>query len=200
MQDHDEVAGAHLKIYPKITIITPSFNQGQFIEKTILSILSQDYPNLEYFVIDGGSSDNTLQILEKYTERLTWISEPDRGQTDAINKGLRRATGDIVAYLNSDDLLSPNTLLEVGAIFAARPQTVWVTGQCLIVDENGREVRRLITMYKNILLRLRSFSLLLIMDYISQPATFWRRNIIEEIGMPNEKLHYVMDYEFWLRL
>ena len=189
-----------MKTYPKISIITPSLNQGQFIEKTILSILSQSYPNLEYFIVDGGSTDDTLKILEKYTDRLTWFSEPDRGQTDAINKGLRRATGDIVAYLNSDDILLPNTLLEVGAIFAARPQSIWVTGQCLIIDENDREVRRFITTYKNILLRLRSFSLLLITDYISQPATFWRRNIIEEIGMPNENLHYVMDYDFWLRL
>lgn len=99
--------------YPKITIITPSLNQGQFIEATILSILSQKYPNLEYIVMDGGSSDNTLDILRSYSDRVRWLSEKDKGQTNAINKGLRMASGEILAYLNADDLLLPGTLEKV---------------------------------------------------------------------------------------
>ena len=189
-----------LHIYPKITIVTPSLNQGQFIEKTIQSILSQDYPNLEYIVMDGGSSDDTLTILKAYSDQLKWISEKDNGQTDAINKGLRMADGDIVGYLNADDLLLPGTLSRVAQTFVDVPDAMWVTGQCRIIDEENKDIRRLITVYKNAWLRFRSRSSLLITDYISQPSTFWRTSILSELGYLEEKLHYAMDYEYWLRL
>ena len=189
-----------MKKYPRISIITPSFNQGNFIEQTILSVLSQDYPNLEYLVADGGSSDATLDVLAKYSGKVTWISEADEGQTDAINKGLRRATGSVVGYLNADDLLLPGTLKRVGEVFINHPQTCWVTGKCRIVDEENNEIRRPITVYKNTLLGLHSFSLLLMTNYISQPATFWRKDASESIGYLDENLRYVMDYEYWLRL
>lgn len=186
--------------HPRISIITPSFNQGNFIEQTILSVLSQDYPNLEYLVMDGGSSDTTLNVLKKYSERIIWTSESDQGQTHAINKGLRRATGSIVGYLNADDLLLPGTLNKVMDVFINRPQTWWVTGKCRIVDEENKEIRRPITVYKNTLLGLHTFSLLLMTNYISQPATFWRREALESAGYLDENLRYVMDYEYWLRL
>ena len=186
--------------HPRISVITPSFNQGDFIEQTILSVLSQDYPNLEYLVMDGGSSDTTLKILEKYSGRVTWMSEPDQGQTHAINKGLRRATGSIVGYLNADDLLLPGKLKKVMDVFINQPQTWWVTGKCRIVDEENNEIRRPITVYKNTLLGLHTFSLLLMTNYISQPATFWRREALESAGYLDENLRYVMDYEYWLRL
>ena len=186
--------------HPKISIITPSFNQGDFIEQTILSVLSQDYPNLEYLVMDGGSSDTTLNVLEKYSGKVMWMSEPDQGQTHAINKGLRRATGSIVGYLNADDLLLPGMLKKVMDVFINQPQTWWVTGKCRIVDEENNEIRRPITVYKNTLLGLHTFSLLLMTNYISQPATFWRREALESAGYLDENLRYVMDYEYWLRL
>ena len=187
-------------IYPKISLITPSLNQGQFIEETIQSVLSQKYPNLEYIVMDGGSSDNTLAVLKRYSSQLTWVSEKDTGQTNAINKGLRMASGDILAYLNADDLLLPGTLLKVAQLFMEYPQAMWLTGQCRIIDERNHEIRKLITAYKNLWLRLSHPSILLITDYISQPATFWRASLISEIGYLDESLHYVMDYEYWLRL
>lgn len=189
-----------MKKYPSISIITPSFNQGSFIEETILSVLSQDYPDLEYLIMDGGSSDSTLSVLKKYSGKLAWLSETDHGQTDAINKGLRRATGAIVGYLNGDDLLLPGALRKVAEAFIAEPQTWWVTGKCRIVDEENNEIRRAITVYKNTLLHVRSFSSLLMTNYISQPATFWRREALESIGYLDEGLRYVMDYEYWLRL
>ena len=189
-----------MKKYPRISIITPSFNQGNFIEQTILSVLSQDYPNLEYLVMDGGSSDATLNVLKKYSGKITWFSEADNGQTHAINKGLRRATGSIVGYLNADDLLFPGVLGKVAEAFIDGPQTWWVMGKCRIVDEEDHEIRRPITVYKNALLRLHSFSSLLMTNYISQPATFWRREALESVGYLDESLRYVMDYEYWLRL
>ena len=186
--------------YPKISLVTPSLNQGRFIEATIQSVLSQKYPNLEYLVMDGGSSDNTLDVLKRYSSQLKWISEKDTGQTNAINKGLRMASGDIVAYLNADDLLLPGALLRIANLFMEHPQTVWITGQCRIIDENNQEIRKLITAYKNLWLRLSHPSILLITDYISQPSTFWRASVMSEMGYLNESLHYVMDYEYWLRL
>lgn len=185
---------------PRLSIVTPSFNQGSFIEATIRSVLEQGYPDLEYLVIDGGSTDNTLEILRRYEDRLQWISEPDRGQSDAINKGFRRATGEVVAYLNSDDLYEPGALLAVGQFFAEHPEAMWVTGRCRIIDHQARECRRLITWYKNFWLRTGSRGVLAVLNYVSQPATFWRRRVIAEIGELDEALHFTMDYDYWLRL
>jgi len=187
-------------VYPKVTIITPSLNQGQFIEKTIQSVLSQEYPNLEYLIMDGGSSDNTLTILNSYSSHLKWVSEKDTGQADAINKGLHMASGDIIGYLNADDLFLPGTLTKVAKLFVQSPDIMWVTGKCRIIDEHDKEIRKLITMDKNILLRYSNRLWLLMADYISQPATFWRASVLSELGYLDEKLHYAMDYDFWLRL
>jgi len=189
-----------MKSYPTISLITPSLNQGNFIEETILSVLAQEYPDLEYLVMDGGSSDDTLKILEKYRAHLKWVSESDNGQTQAINKGLRLARGSIVGYLNADDLLLPGALWKVAEIFNSDPDALWLTGKCRIVDEQNREIRKFITNYKNVLLQVRSFPLLLMTNYISQPATFWRREVLDTLGYLNEDLHFVMDYEYWLRL
>lgn len=185
---------------PKISIITPSFNQGRYIERTFKSVLGQGYPHLEYLVIDGGSQDETLEILKKYNKQLVWISEKDEGQSDAINKGAKMATGDIIAYLNTDDIYEAGALKLVADIFAENPSVMWLTGRCRIIDENDREVRRLITMYKNFLLDHYSYRLLLITNYLSQPATFWRREAIQEFGLFNIREHLAMDYDYWLRI
>lgn len=186
--------------YPKISIVTPSLNQGEFIEETILSVLSQDYPRLEYLVMDGGSSDDTLRVLEKYSGRIKWVSEADKGQTNAINKGLRLTDGGIVGYLNADDLLLPGSLRKVAGVFTRHPGAVWAIGKCRIVDGDNNEIRKPITRYKNILLKLGGFPLLVMTNYISQPATFWRRDALDTAGFLDENLHYVMDYDYWLRL
>jgi len=185
---------------PKISIITPTYNQAKFIQQTIDSVFSQNYPYLEYIVMDGGSTDGTVEILKKYNGRLIWFSERDRGQSHAINKGLRKAKGKIICYLNSDDYLENNSLIKVGEFFSKNKQAYWLTGKCKIVDENNHEVRRLITIYKNLFLKhCRSLTLNQIIQFISQPATFWRKEVVERIGYFDESLNYDMDYDYWLR-
>jgi glycosyltransferase involved in cell wall biosynthesis len=185
---------------PRLTVITPSLNQCEYIEQTIESVVNQGYPDLEYLVVDGGSSDGTLDVLRKYEHALSWISEPDRGQSHAINKGLRRTTGEVVAYLNSDDLYEPGALLKVGQFFAQHPQAAWLTGKCRIIDRQGREVRKAMTLNKNLWLRLRSYTVLQVLNYVSQAATFWRREVVDEVGLFDEALRYAMDYDFFLRV
>lgn len=186
--------------HPKITIVTPSYNQAHFIERTIDSILGQNYPNLEYIVMDGGSKDGTVDVLKKYGKRIIWESEKDGGQSEAINKGLRIATGDIVAFLNSDDTYEPGALAAVADFFTKNPDTKWAYGKCRIINEHEQEIRKPITWYKNLLLRKYSFRKLLAENFISQPATFWRRELLKEVGYINEDEHYTMDYEYWLRI
>lgn len=189
------------KNLPKISIITPTLNQANFIEQTIKSVVSQNYTDLEYIVIDGGSTDGTLDILKKYSGRLKWISEKDRGQAEAINKGVKMSSGDIIGYLNSDDVLAENCLLKVAKFFTTHNDIFWVTGKCFIIDSQNKRIRGFITWYKNILLRFfRSSHSLIITNFISQPATFWRRSAMEKTEYFNESLHYSMDYEYWLRL
>lgn len=186
---------------PKISIITPSFNQAKFIKKTIDSVLAQDYPNLEYIIVDGGSTDGTLEVLQEFKGMLYWHSRKDKGQTDAINQGINKATGEIMGYLNSDDLLTPGTLHKVAEFFRTHPDYYWVTGKCYIADENDQIIRSLVTSYKNNLLKyFRSNWLLAVANYISQPGTFWRKEVIGKIGLFDQSLYYAMDYDYWLRL
>lgn len=186
---------------PTISIITPSYNQGQFIEQTINSVLSQEYPYLEYIVMDGGSTDCTIEILRKHRHQLKFFSEKDKGQSHAINKGLKMTTGQIIGYLNSDDYLERRALLTVGKFFQKHETAKWVTGKCKVVNEKDQEVRKLITCYKNFLLKyIRSKTLYYIIQFISQPATFWRRSVIKTVGYFDEKLNYDMDYDYWLML
>jgi glycosyltransferase involved in cell wall biosynthesis len=162
--------------------------------------LDQNYPSLEYIIVDGGSQDGTIDVLKKYERRLKWISEKDEGQADAINKGILMATGDIIAYLNSDDVYEPGALQRVAEYFAAHPKTMWLAGKCRIIDEHDREIRGMITAYKNFLLRHYSYRMLLVTNPISQPATFWRRGLVREFGLFDKNEHLVMDYEYWLRI
>lgn len=185
---------------PKISIITPSLNQGEFIEQTIQSVLDQEYPDLEYIIVDGGSTDSTLDIIKKYEKWLSWMSEPDRGQAHAINKGLGIATGEVFAYLNSDDLYQPGALHTVGNFYKDHPNADWVTGKCHIIDWNTVEIRKIVTWYKNFWLLVKSYNVLLVIDYISQPATFWRRAIMNEVGFFDESLFYTLDYDYSLRV
>lgn len=185
---------------PTISVITPSFNQGPFIRQTIESVLSQQYPHLEYIVIDAVSTDETPTILAEYTDRLRLVAEEDSGQTDALNKGLRLATGDVVCWLNSDDYFLPDTLLRVGEFFARNPRVLWLTGDCLIVDEKGLTIQQPIRHYKRLLRQLPAGLFLGMTNAICQPATFWRRSAHEQLGYLDESLRYTMDYDWWLRL
>lgn len=185
---------------PKISIITPSFNQGKYIRQTLESVLSQNYPNLEYIVMDGGSTDETVSILKEYGTRIKWYSEKDNGQSNAINKGLRMATGDVVAWLNSDDYYLPGTLEKVGTFFADNPEAQWVTGDYQIVDEKGIEIQSYVRIYKNILRSLPFASTLYVANFINQPSTFWKRKLMDAVGYVNEQYHLCMDYDYWLRI
>ena len=186
----------------KISIVTPSYNQVQFIERTVTSVLSQtgDFV-LEYIMVDGGSTDGSLDVIKRYAaqdQRINWLSEPDHGQSDAINKGLHLATGEVVAYLNSDDIYYPGALQRVVETFQ-NTSVKWAYGQCRVINEQDEETNRFITLYKNILLHHYHYRLLLIVNYISQPATFWRRQLLAEIGYVNETEHLTMDYDLWCR-
>jgi len=186
--------------YPRISIITPSFNQGRFIKQTIDSILNQNYPNLEYWVVDGGSTDDTVDILKSYGKKINWVSEKDKGQTDAINKGLKRITGDIVAYLNSDDMYLPNTLHTVAEYFMNHADAQWLTGDYFIIDADGKKIQSYVAAYKTMLRRNPTFARLCIANFINQPSTFWSRTLIDEIGFLDEHLRYVMDFDYWMRI
>ena len=183
----------------KFTVVTPSFNQARYLERTIESVLSQrgDF-ELEYLVVDGGSSDGSVDILRRYQGRLWWVSEPDRGQSHAINKGLARATGSVLAWLNSDDTYELGALDRVARTFRDTGAR-WCFGECRIVDEQDREIRRAIRWYKRRLGRQYSLGRLLTKDLVPQPATFFRRDLFLEAGPVDEAYHLAMDYDLWLR-
>jgi glycosyltransferase involved in cell wall biosynthesis len=162
------------------------------LEETICSVLDQKYPNLEYMVVDGGSTDNSVDIIRKHERHLAWwVSEKDRGQTHAINKGLERATGDIVAYLNSDDLYLPGALHAVSRWFSANPVSQWISGGCIWFGEMSTYAHALPP---------RSRWRWLVDCPLAQPATFWRRSLMLTHGLFDESYHYCMDYEYWVRL
>lgn len=183
--------------WPKISVITPSYNQGQFVEETIRSVLLQEYPNLEYIVIDGGSTDGSVPVIEKYAQWLSsWVSEADRGHAHAVNKGLQRASGDLIGWLNSDDLYEPDVLRDVAATFRDNPGTSVVFGDCYFVDENNKTtgVLRAIDQPFDTKLQLwRGWN-------IPQPSTFVRREVLDKIGLLDETLDYVVDYDWFLRI
>ncbi|MBO0934787.1 glycosyltransferase family 2 protein [Fibrella aquatilis] len=181
--------------WPKLTVVTPSYNQAAFLERTILSVLNQHYPNLEYIIIDGGSTDGSLDIIKQYEAYLSyWVSEPDRGQTDAINKGFRRATGDYVAYQNSDDVFAPNALHTVAQAWRSNPRADVFFGNMYIINEQDQVLEEM---------RVPSFSagcqVYEGMQVFNQ-ALFIRRTLLAETGWLDESLRFVMDYEVVTRL
>ena len=192
----------------KISIITPSYNQGKFIGRTLESVLNQNVNfAIEYILVDAVSTDETPKIVAEFIPKFKakgiefiYICEKDNGQADAINKGLKMATGDIVAYLNSDDTYEPGALAKVIDFFKHNPDKNWVYGKCKIINENDQEIRKPITAYKNLLLKKFSYGKLLSENFISQPATFWKREIHAQAGFFDENEHFCLDYEFWLRI
>jgi glycosyltransferase involved in cell wall biosynthesis len=177
-----------------VTIVTPSFNQARFLEQTIRSVLEQETPSLEYFVIDGGSTDSSVEIIKRYEGRLAgWVSEKDKGQADAINKGFRQAHGEIVAWLNSDDFYVPGAIARAVKAFEQNPDAGLVYGNVLSVDAKGETFNQQIFRQYN-LLDLMSFQI------ISQPAVFIRHSMLEQAGLLDPSFHMLLDHHLWLRM
>ena len=188
--------------WPRITVVTPSFNQAQFLEKTIQSVLTQDYPALEYIIVDGGSTDDSIAILRRYAGRLKWwCSEPDLGQADALRKGFARATGEVLCWLNSDDLLLPGALRIVGEYFRRNPGAQVVNGAAYCIDACDRPILRLhqCTYTHGVRAsgkRFRFYG----QDGVYQPATFWRRKAYLEAGGMRTQLSFALDRDLFTRL
>ena len=177
---------------PRITIVTPSFNQGQYLEQTIRSVLEQNYPNLEYIICDGGSTDNSVEIIKKYEKHLSfWCSEKDRGQSHAINKGFERATGDLYAYINSDDYFLPGAFDRVASAYQDGGK--FIVGWSQYLEPNG-DFRPYPVQ------RHADPSDWLIKNPIPQQSSFWASSLWKKLGPFREDLHYSFDYEYWLRL
>ena len=179
--------------YPKISIVTPSFNQGEFLEETILSIINQGYPNLEYIICDGGSTDNSVNIIRKYEDRITWwCSEKDKGQTDAINKGMRRATGDIVGWINSDDVMFDNSLFFIADFFMKHPQCEFANGIVADIDREGRVKKFTHIIMSKFFMKHGCYN-------ICQQGMFWKRFLFEKLGYLDDTFHAKMDVEWLIR-
>jgi hypothetical protein len=188
-RDGGATAGERL---PPVALVTPSYNQGLFIRATIDSVLAQGYPQLSYLVMDGGSTDETPRILAAQGGRVAWRSEPDRGQADAINKGFAAIGGEIMGWLNSDDLLLPGTLAHVGRFFRDDPEVDIVYGHRIIIDEEGREIGRWV-------LPGHDPAALALTDYVPQETMFWRAAVWRKIGPLDTSFHYAMDWDLLLR-
>jgi len=179
----------------QVSVVTPSFNQARFLEATILSVLEQDDAEIEYFIMDGGSSDGSVEIIQKYQDRLAgWVSEKDRGQTDAINKGFQRARGDVLAWLNSDDTYEPGAVREAVEILSAQPSLGMVYGDTNFIDETGT-VRGKFPARQTSFARLRRGYV-----HIPQQASFFRGDIWRKVGPLDPDFYFAMDYDLWVRI
>lgn len=182
-------------MYPKITVITPSFNQAEFLERTIKSVLDENYPNLEYIIMDGGSTDGSVEIIKKYEKHLAyWVSERDQGQSHAINKGLKMATGDWVAWQNSDDIYYPGVFQAVVEAAKKYPKVGLIIGDMNLIDENDmliRDMHYVAPSYKAMVAEGM---------VLSNQSAFWRRDVHNAIGMMDESLHLGFDFDWFLRL
>jgi glycosyltransferase involved in cell wall biosynthesis len=178
----------------RVSVITPSYNQAEYLEDTIQSVLAQDYPDLEYIIVDGGSSDGSVDIIKKYADHLSWwVSEQDRGQADGINKGLRRARGDMVAWLNSDDIYLPGAIQDAVDIFDDKHDIGMVFGDAISIDRAGHPLNRL---------SFGNWGLPELMRFqiICQPAVFMRRSALEQAGYLDETFHFMLDHHLWMRI
>ena len=182
------------------SIVTPCLNAEATIAEALASVRAQRYEPLEHVVVDGGSTDATMDIVRAAGDHVRSISEPDRGLSDAMNKGIAMARNEIVGWLNADDLYLPGALHRVAEAFERRPDALWATGRCLIIDGDGNEIRKGVTRYKDALLKRWSFPLFLTQNFVSSPATFVRREALLGLGGFEERFRYSMDYDVWLKL
>lgn len=193
------------KVLPKISVITPSYNQGRFLEETIQSVMEQNYPNLEYIIIDGGSSDSSVEIIKSYADKLTyWVSEPDRGQSHALNKGFSKASGEIMCWINSDDLLAPGSLRTIGDFFSKRRDVVWCTGGSRYIDDDSIYEKEVTSGNMKVApgdtLAQWLTHMQTNLGIILQSSTFWRRGVWVTLHPLREDLNFSFDFEFFYRV
>lgn len=180
---------------PLVSIVTPSYNQAQFLEETIQSVLAQEYPAVEYILVDGGSTDGSLEIIQRYADRLAgWVSEPDRGQTDAINKGFSRSRGEILAWLNSDDTYLPGAIAEAVEFLQTHPQVGMVYGDANLVDVQNKTIGKFPARQTDYARLRRGYV------HIPQQAAFFRANLWQQVGPLDPTFYFAMDYDLWVRL
>ncbi len=182
---------------PLVSIITPSYNQARFLEHAMDSVLTQDYPHIEYIIIDAQSTDGSIAIIKKHEKILKyWVSEPDSGQSEAINKGWRRSTGDIIAWLNADDFYCPGAISNVTDIFSREPEAILVHGAANTYDQSGKDI--IFTSYP---FDMDPYEMIVSCGGVTtQPSVFIRRSVLDEVGYLNPDLHYIMDWEYWIRI
>ncbi len=180
---------------PLVSIVTPSYNQARFLPDTIDSVLNQTYPNIEYIVIDGGSTDGSVELLENYADRIDyWVSEPDKGQTDAINKGFAQANGEILAWLNSDDTYQPEAVADAVRLMQQYPEYGLVYGEANFIDQHGNEIGRFPAAQTSYDQLRRGYV------HVPQQSSFWRADLMKQVGALDDSLYFAMDYDLWLRL
>ena len=189
--------------FPKISVVVPSYNKKEFISKTLDSIFCQNYPYLEVIIHDGGSSDGTVEVIKQYSKKyskvIQWVSEKDKGPVDAVNKGLAKAKGDIITFINADDIYINNPFVKVAKHFLRNKDDLWWVGRSVIINRDGEQITSLVSTYKNFLLKLNKYPILLIVNYITQPAVFLRRVTYEDLGVFTGS-KYVMEYDLWLKI
>jgi glycosyltransferase involved in cell wall biosynthesis len=184
-----------LSTLPKVSIVIPSFNQGQFLEASIRPVLEQDYPNLEYIVVDGGSKDNSVDVIKKYQERLAWwVSENDKGHADALNKGFSHATGEILAWLNSDDIYFPGAVSDAVSVLQHHPGVGLVYGDADLIDDSGETVGQFGSKQTSYRQMLRGSV------HIPQATTFFRADVWKKVGPLDLSLFFSFDYDLWVRI
>jgi glycosyltransferase involved in cell wall biosynthesis len=180
---------------PLVSIVTPSFNQGRFLEDTIRSVLEQDYPRIEYLIFDGGSTDDSVEIIQRYSDHISyWVSEPDKGQTDAINKGFARAKGDILAWLNSDDVYRPSAVTEIVAYLQSHPEIGMVYGDAEYINSDGETIGRFPAAQTDYRRLLQGYV------HIPQQTAFFRSRLWRMVGPLDPSFYFAMDYDLWVRI
>jgi GT2 family glycosyltransferase len=187
---------------PLVSVVIPCFNSEKYIAQTIESVIAQNYSPIEVIIQDGGSKDGTVDIIKDYACKhsfIKWESQKDKGQCDAINKGMEMANGDILTYINSDDLYENEAFEKVVRVYSQKPDLLWVAGQGRVIDEKQKEIVGLVTRLKNILLKINKYELLLVVNYLMQPAVFLTKEAYRKYG-PFDGDSFVMEYDLWLRL
>jgi glycosyltransferase involved in cell wall biosynthesis len=187
---------------PKISVIIPSFNKVKYIGKTLKSIFDQKYPNLEVIIEDGGSTDGTTRVIKEFAERypIIWESKKDKGQSDAVNIGLKKATGEILTFINADDSYLTGSFNTVSEACIKNPNALWFAGRGMVVNGDGKEIAQAVTWYKNLFLFLNRKSLILILNYLMQPSVFFTKQAYREFGPFEGNKNYILEYDFWLKL